>query len=123
MTRIHSRGESCLEEHQTTVLLYSNCDPGAAPAFERATVERHSTCSGASTVCCGRKGVISNAGGASFENVIDQTVTLWNFTEYVRGAMPLSNRDKNFYQAMTTIVNRRKILATQPAAPAAALRK
>lgn len=50
-------------------------------------------------------------------------VTLWNFTEYVRGAMPLSNRDKNFDQAMTTIVNRRKILATQPAAPAAALRK
>jgi hypothetical protein len=47
-------------------------------------------------------------------------VTLWNFTEYVRGAMLLGNRDKNFDQAMTTIVNRMKILATQPAAPAAA---
>lgn len=50
-------------------------------------------------------------------------VTLWNFTEYVRGAILLGNRDKNFDQAMTMIVNRMKILATQPAAPAAALRK
>lgn len=38
-------------------------------------------------------------------------VTLWNFTEYVRGAILLGNRDKNFDQAMTTIVNRMKILA------------
>jgi hypothetical protein len=37
-------------------------------------------------------------------------VTLWNFTEYVRGALLLGNRDKNFDQAMTTIVNRLKIL-------------
>jgi hypothetical protein len=37
-------------------------------------------------------------------------VILWNFTEYVRGAMLLGNRDKNFDQAMTTIVNRLKIL-------------
>lgn len=39
-------------------------------------------------------------------------VTLWNFTEYVRGAMLLGNRDKNFDQAMTTIVDRMKIIAT-----------
>ena len=50
-------------------------------------------------------------------------ITLWNFTEYVRGAILLGNRDKNFDQAMTTIVNRMKIFATQPAPPAAALRK
>jgi len=37
-------------------------------------------------------------------------VTLWNFTEYVHGAILLGNRDKNFDQAMTTIVNRLKIL-------------
>jgi hypothetical protein len=49
-------------------------------------------------------------------------VTLWNFTEYVRGAILLSNRDKNFDQAMTTIVNRMKILAN-PAAAADSTRK
>jgi hypothetical protein len=37
--------------------------------------------------------------------------------------MLLSNRDKNFDQAMTTIANRMKLLATQSLAPAAALRK
>jgi hypothetical protein len=47
-------------------------------------------------------------------------VTLWNFTEYVRGAILLSNRDKNFDQAMTTIVNRMKILVTPPPAPVSA---
>ena len=47
-------------------------------------------------------------------------VTLWNLTDYVRGAVLLGNRDKNFDQAMTTIVNRMKILANQPAAPASA---
>jgi len=41
-------------------------------------------------------------------------VTLWNLTQYVRGAVLLSNRDKNFDQAMNTIVNRLKILATAP---------
>jgi hypothetical protein len=46
-------------------------------------------------------------------------VTLWNFTEYVRGAILLGNRDKNFDQAMTTIVNRMKLL-TMPSAPASA---
>jgi hypothetical protein len=50
-------------------------------------------------------------------------VTLWNFTEYVRGAILLGNRDKNFDQAMTIIVNRMKLLSTPPAVPAAALRK
>jgi hypothetical protein len=41
-------------------------------------------------------------------------VTLWNLTQYVRGAFLLGNRDKNFDQAMTTIVNRLRILATVP---------
>jgi hypothetical protein len=45
-------------------------------------------------------------------------VTLWNFTEYVRGAIMLSNRDKNFDQAMTTIVDRLKIIANPTAQPA-----
>jgi hypothetical protein len=43
-------------------------------------------------------------------------VTLWNLTEYVRGAILLGNRDKNFDQAMTTIVNRLKILMVPTAA-------
>ena len=43
-------------------------------------------------------------------------VTLWNLTEYVRGAILLGNRDKNFDQAMTTIINRMKILMVPPAA-------
>jgi hypothetical protein len=37
-------------------------------------------------------------------------VTLWSITEYVRGAILLGNRDKNFDQAMNTIVNRMKKL-------------
>ena len=41
-------------------------------------------------------------------------VTLWNLTQYVRGAVLLGNRDKNFDQTMTTIVNRLKILANSP---------
>jgi hypothetical protein len=49
--------------------------------------------------------------------------TLWNFTEYVRGAVLLSNRDKNFDQAMTTVVNRLKILMVPAAATANAARK
>jgi hypothetical protein len=48
-------------------------------------------------------------------------ITLWNFTEYVRGAMLLGNRDKNFDQTMTTIVNRMKVLAN-PGPPAGASR-
>ena len=36
--------------------------------------------------------------------------TLWTITEYVRGAMLLSNRDKNFDQAMNTIVRRAEAL-------------
>lgn len=45
-------------------------------------------------------------------------VTLWSLIQYVRGAMLLGNRDKNFDQAMTTIVNRLKILQTTPPADA-----
>jgi hypothetical protein len=47
-------------------------------------------------------------------------VTLWNFTEYVRGAILLGNRDKNFDQAMNTIVARMKalMLASVPTADA-----
>jgi hypothetical protein len=45
-------------------------------------------------------------------------VTLWNLTEYVRGAILLGNRDKNFDQAMTTILNRMKLLAVPAATPA-----
>ena len=37
-------------------------------------------------------------------------VTLWNITEYVRGAILLGNRDKNFDHAMTMVVNRLKTL-------------
>ena len=37
-------------------------------------------------------------------------ITLWSVTEYVRGAMLLGNRDKNFDQAMNTIVDRVKTL-------------
>jgi len=49
-------------------------------------------------------------------------VTLWNLSQDVRGAILLSNRDKNFDQAMTTIVNRMKILATPNAGAASASR-
>ena len=41
-------------------------------------------------------------------------VTLWNVTEYVRGAILLSNRDKNFDQAMNTVVARMKGLMAAP---------
>jgi hypothetical protein len=44
-------------------------------------------------------------------------VTLWNITEYVRGALLLGNRDKNFDQAMNTVVARMKGL--MPPTPAA----
>ena len=39
-------------------------------------------------------------------------VTLWNITEYVRGALLLGNRDKNFVSAMNTVVSRVKLLAS-----------
>jgi hypothetical protein len=42
-------------------------------------------------------------------------VTLWNLTEYVRGAILLGNRDKNFDQAMNTVVGRLKTLTFPPA--------
>jgi hypothetical protein len=44
-------------------------------------------------------------------------VTLWSLTEYVRGAVLLGNRDKNFDSAMTAIVNRMKALGVPAAAP------
>jgi hypothetical protein len=50
-------------------------------------------------------------------------ITLWNITEYVQGAMLLGNRDKNFDQAMATVVNRLKILAVPTAATADAVQK
>lgn len=50
-------------------------------------------------------------------------VTLWNFTEYVRGAILLGNRDKNFDQAMNTVVARLKALTAPPAPTADAVQK
>jgi hypothetical protein len=41
-------------------------------------------------------------------------ITLWSFTEYVRGAILQSNRDKNFDQSMNTIFSRLKQLAVLP---------
>jgi hypothetical protein len=38
-------------------------------------------------------------------------VPLWTLIEYVRGAVLLSNRDKNFDHAMNTIVGRLKLLS------------
>ncbi|HXW57642.1 MAG TPA: hypothetical protein VEJ67_17960 [Candidatus Cybelea sp.] len=53
--------------------------------------------------------------------VIDpkSNITLWNLTEYVRGALLLGNRDKNFDQAMNTIMSRIEALAESHPAPAA----
>ena len=45
-------------------------------------------------------------------------VTLWTLVEHVRGAVLLGNRDKNFDQAMNTVVKRLKELAP-PSATAA----
>jgi hypothetical protein len=50
-------------------------------------------------------------------------ITLWNFTEYVRGAILLGNRDKNFDQAMNTVVARLKGLTAPPAPAADAVQK
>jgi hypothetical protein len=44
--------------------------------------------------------------------------TLWTVTEYVRGAILLGNRDKNFDSAMKAVVNRVKLLPSS--APASA---
>lgn len=46
-------------------------------------------------------------------------VTLWSFIQYVRGAILLGNRDKNFDQAMNAILLRMKQLVVTPP-PAAA---
>ncbi len=43
-------------------------------------------------------------------------IVLWTFIQYVRGAILLGNRDKNFDQAMTTVVNHLKLLASPAAA-------
>jgi hypothetical protein len=50
-------------------------------------------------------------------------VTLWNFTEYVRGAILLSNRDKNFDQAMNTVVGRMRSLISPVPSPTDAVQK
>jgi hypothetical protein len=50
-------------------------------------------------------------------------ITLWNLTEYVRGAMLLGNRDKNFDQAMDTVVARLKGLTASPTAAADVVQK
>lgn len=50
-------------------------------------------------------------------------VTLWNVTEYVRGAVLLGNRDKNFDQAMNTVVARLKGLTAPPSPTADAVQK
>lgn len=42
-------------------------------------------------------------------------ITLWTITEYIRGAALLGNRDKNFDQAMNTVVGRLERLV-QPVA-------
>jgi len=42
--------------------------------------------------------------------------TLWTLDEYVRGAILLGNRDKNFDRAMATIVDRMKKLVEPPGA-------
>jgi hypothetical protein len=44
-------------------------------------------------------------------------VTLWNITEYVRGALLLGDRDKNFVSAMDAILSRMKLLAAQAPTP------
>lgn len=49
-------------------------------------------------------------------------IVLWAFTQYVRGALLLSNRDKNFDQAMTTVVNHLKLVAVPAAAAASGSR-
>ncbi len=50
-------------------------------------------------------------------------ITLWNLIEYVRGALLLGNRDKNFNQAMNTVVARLKALTTPPSPTADPLQK
>lgn len=46
-------------------------------------------------------------------------ITLWTMSEAVRGATLLSNRDKNFDQAMTALLGRLNVLAA-PAPPGGA---
>jgi hypothetical protein len=45
-------------------------------------------------------------------------ITLWNITGYVRGAVRLGNRDKNFDQAMNPLVDRaQRLMVGPPASP------
>lgn len=50
-------------------------------------------------------------------------VTLWSFAEYVRGAILLGNRDKNFDQAMNSIVTRMKGITNLPVVAAQSVPK
>lgn len=50
-------------------------------------------------------------------------ITLWNITEYVQGALLLGNRDKNFDEAMNTVVARLKALTASPPPTADAVQK
>jgi hypothetical protein len=50
-------------------------------------------------------------------------ITLWNITEYVQGALLLGNRDKNFDEAMNTVVARLKALTAPPPPTADAVQK
>jgi len=45
-------------------------------------------------------------------------ITLWVFTAHIEHALLLSNRDKNFDQALNFLVNDLRNVASQPAAPA-----
>ncbi|PYU68320.1 MAG: hypothetical protein DMG49_16265 [Acidobacteria bacterium] len=49
-------------------------------------------------------------------------VLLWTFTEHVQSAQ-LGNRDKNFDQAITALVNDIRNVAGQPAPPASGTSK
>jgi hypothetical protein len=73
-------------------------------------------------IAAARKVFISNAGGESFETVIDQTVFNGG-PDRPYNQFYAANRDKNFDQAMTTVVNRMKILMLSTAATAAAVQK
>jgi hypothetical protein len=50
-------------------------------------------------------------------------ITLWNITEYVQGALLLGNRDKNFDEAMNTVVARLKGLTAPPSPTADPVQK
>lgn len=47
-------------------------------------------------------------------------IKLWTLSEYVRGAILIGNRDKNFDESMNTVVSRMKNLSNLVPSPAAA---